>query len=936
MRNLWPALLLLGRLAAAQAPGPKDQVFTLPNPKDCGVITRLSPNLIENISPGCLQVANNFYFDEDWSLSRRNGYALYNANPCTGLGAVKGLWPFNATDGTKYLVIFSSNTMYSSKGDGTCTAITGLSGAISSGVEMQCVQAQGQLFCGDGTDSPFYTNVTSTAILVGAPIGPLMGSFRNRILIGGVSGNLTQLYLSGELNPYDWTLPAVQSSTSPAVIGVNGVNDGMKINCLMGEFQNQYLIGRDYDLFALSGYDLRDFTLRRVSNQIGCIEPKSVQEVNNALIWISKRGVEQFTGTQINPISYVIRPSIDQIISAAGNSRSQLFTSQADFNSGTLCASGPNSCVSTTISPGDVVPSSFSVTENTTTQFAFGTLSNISTSPVSNALTMFQGSKTAFPNAGGELNSTSTNWPTQGGFNIVSAFAMLGSESWTGALDNTSCASGQVTFSVLDTSENVLVTKTFTVTKNLGQTNQTINIGSNSQEMVKLNVTTINNGSGCSNPTKITSESVPFINGNSVQVAYEDNGLNSGGGNNFFRIMWDVDESGMATSGAYTQQAYDTSLATPTWGNLNGTVVLGDATDAITFQTKVKTTSAGSFDAPVAVANGTKILSAQKEFISGIANFSVGTTTDTPPHLTGLTLNAATTAYYITPCVLVSSPTSWGSFNVDGVTNGGAFTFWTSTGPTCAAATAINAPWIVQPANAQIVVSTATTYVAARVLFGLGSSTDTPTLNDVTFNWNTASNRPPTSSIQYKDRYYLFYTTNTVGTPVNDHAVVYDFNGKWTFFDDVNAYSATIYLNKPYIGDSNSTGNIYQFDSGLSDNGNAFTSSFQTADLDFGVPAQLKRFRRMYLFVNGPPGPSSAISVSCNYFIDGSTTSYSLSNYSLTSAPEQTGYGVAKFSFPAGNTSTAHWLNMSCNYSGSDGPLKIYGLQLVWAPINWE
>src|SRR5258708_5825487 len=112
-------LLFFSSYSWSQTPTDQDKVFSLnlpgsPKFSDCGLITRTSGNLTEGISPACFQSVNNLYYDEDYSLSRRGGYSKYNITACTGSQAIKGLWPFNSTNGTSYLVAFSSNSMYSS------------------------------------------------------------------------------------------------------------------------------------------------------------------------------------------------------------------------------------------------------------------------------------------------------------------------------------------------------------------------------------------------------------------------------------------------------------------------------------------------------------------------------------------------------------------------------------------------------------------------------------------------------------------------------------------------------------------------------------------------------------------------------------------------------------------------------------------------------
>lgn len=998
MRYALALLLLLPGLVSAQAPGPQDNVFSLNLPggqgnfRDCGLISRISPNLTEGISPSCFQNILNSYLDEDGSIIRRGGFSQYNLTPCTGSQPIKGLWSFNSTNGVQYLVAFSSMSMYYSAGDGTCSMInpsgSGYWG-LSTTAEMQCVQSQGHLWCGDGIDSPFRTNVASSQTLPGAPIGPLMGAYRNRILIGAVPGTLTDVYLSGELNGLDWALPTVQYTTSPAIIPLNGVNDGLKANCFMGEFQNQFLIGRDYDLYALSGYSIADFTLRKISNQIGCIEPKSVQEVNNRLLWMSKRGVEALSGTQIESISYFIRPTIAQIIAAAGNSRSTTLTSQADWQAGNLEASGRGAQMSATISPGNVVSTTWTVTENSgaVNQWKAGTFTNTTSSGTGGVLALSVSTQSALLTSPSWVFGSGTNDFINSSNSSIYTNAASGDTFDTGYqyVSTTSLAYGvwQATMAVqFDTFSSfifsysqldfVFISDTSTFSSTNGYT-LFLNGNGPASNLASVSLQKLTNGArsalasgtipvtgisaasgneyschftifrstageflvtGCGASLSATDTSVTLSTAIIVNSLSQFTGLPSVKvvGSTITNIT--LPTQYYSKVGSFLSQAFDTRLSTPVWGLFDVTQS-SNAIIGISYLVQVATSANGAWDTATTGTPGALVTSAQKRFVRYEADFTTANSTQTPT-ISSVGLAAETTGYYITTCVLVSTPTSWGQFNVDAVTNGGSFTFWVSTGATCAIATAVNANWATQSANSQIVVSTLTAYVASRVLFSMTSSTQTPTLNDITFNWNNGSNRPPVASLQYNDRYYMFYTTNTVGSPANDHALVYDFNNRWTLLDDIHAYSASLYLNQPYIGDSAATGLIYQLESGQSDNGGSFNYAFQTGDLSLGSPAERKDFERLYLYVNSPVNSAQSISLSCNYSLDGSSVTYSLSSYPLSSAPQGAAYSVAKFSFPSGQPSTGHWLNLACNYSGNTGPVRVFGLQIVWRKSSWE
>src|ERR1019366_9172108 len=96
-----------------------------------------------------------------------------------------------------------------------------------------------------------------------------ISTFRNRIAFTGINGTPSIVRLSGEGNEQDWDLWIPGQSTTSAQIQISGLQDGIAINGFLGQYQNALYIGRPNDLWALSGNDRRDFTLRQVSSQIG-------------------------------------------------------------------------------------------------------------------------------------------------------------------------------------------------------------------------------------------------------------------------------------------------------------------------------------------------------------------------------------------------------------------------------------------------------------------------------------------------------------------------------------------------------------------------------------------------------------------------------------------------------------------------------------------
>lgn len=915
---LLSAFLVLAGSASAQSPSETEAVISLTSFKDCGFISRFSPNKID---PQCFQNLQNAILDQDLSILRRNGYATYNATPCTGMQSVRALFPFYATDGSQYLVIQSSGSMFSSKGDGLCTPIPGLAG-LSLTAQMSCTQGLGYLWCTDGVDPVFQTNVVTTATVASAPIGKYIGFFRNRIVISNVNANLTSVYLSGELNGTDWSLPTVTLSTSPAIIRINGVNDGLGVKCLMGEYQNGFYIGRDYDLWVLQGYDLRDFSLRRVSDQIGCMDQNSTQEVNNALYWLSHRGVEQLTGTQINWASYPIDPTIKTIITAAGNSQSQTFTSQSDWQAGNLTASGPGAPISATISPGNIVPSTWTITDQSSA--TVGAIYSF-TSATSGSVSLAQ---IITVNPGFE-NGTFGGWTATGGFSIrpnIETANCPGNYS-AGITTASMNSSLFANFRVYDGVSGAVL-----ISKSAGFGSQVpCNFGTNI-DVSTLTATTIKIG-------------VESPDGSQTLISNSFNRpqgfVSIIGGKSGNRFYFDLNQPYYSSSGTYTSATFDTSFSTPVWGIFYSSYTASVPFDTrINFQVQTATSSSGVFTSAVSVSTGSNIVISSRRFIRYISTFSSNPSelhlNGVTPLLGSVTLNAATTGYYITPCVTAIGNTGWGIFSVNAVTNGGSFTFYMSTsGVSCAQAiNPATANWTVVTPNS-IPAITVSSYTAVRALFSVDVATQVPLINDITVNWNAGASRPPVASSNYQDKYWLFYTTSSAVGASNDHAVIFDQNQHWQLYDDQRAASAAIYLNSLYIGDAQATGTVYLMDTGSSDAGGNFNFAFTTPDMDGGDPLSPKQFSRAYVALSAPSATTDGAQLNCNYSLNGSSTTYSLGTVDLSESTEQSGYFVAKLPFPSGQPTTGQWINLSCSNVGSVGPIRLYAIRLVYTPTSW-
>ena len=902
-------LLLLGLLSA---PIQAQQVFPLPLFTE-GLCTRWSSNAIDD---NCLVEALNVVIDEDVNgvVVRRNGYAKYNT---TSIGAypIRGLWTFDATDGTKYFVAFSSQSFFKSSGDGLWAQI--YSSTFSATLNFDCTKAIGKLWCANGEN--FFSWDGASTNTITSPIGNLVDHFRNRVVVAGISGQKGRVKGSGELDGTDYTLQIPGVSTTPFSIAVGGVDDGQDVTCLMGVFQDAFIIGKRDSLWGIYGYDRTNFNLREISREVGCIEDRSVQEKNNCLYWLSRRGLEKYCGASIERVSDPIRDQIDTIIATAGNPRSALDTTQANFIAGNMSVSGPGALMSATISPANVVPSSFTMVDTSSSDFASGTGVRIGTVSAATVF-MLRDSSASFINAGAEIDTGTTNWQIQNFARSDTSFGQFGTYFWIGHYSYP-CTSDLVNVYITDASSNTIFHNQYPVDRSGGTIEYTIETSTVSSPAIAVYITIGDEAA----------RSVPFIPSNNLKLRI---GVGSPQADAQCLVIWDLDESVPTTwtsSATYSSHVFDTSFSTPVYGQFSLDMTSGPLS-GIAFEVQTASSSSGYFRKQTA-SNGTEI-TLQDRYVKFLSTFTVTSATDVPAVLYTATLPASTTGYFISQCFNPGSAiTSWGTLSCNTVDYGGSLSFAVSTGPTCHSVTRSTVNWVTTTNNTVPSIPTAA-YVAYRALFSLDLGTQAPTLQDCTINWQEGQSRPPVASSVYRDRYHLSYTSSTATGAVNDHQLVLNKNDKWTLFDNINCYSLSLYERKLYCGSSTSAGQVWRQDIGTDDDGSGFVSRIRTKAFNFGHPQMRKSYSRLYLDLEPSPESSSSINLTGRYVIDRGTTTTSLGVIDIGEDPGH--IPVGKFPFPLSDIVSGRYIQLELESTGMNQPWRLYGGRLYYDFLRKE
>jgi len=249
------------------------------------------------IKPTELSYIRNANYDNFPYITKREGYAKVNEYQISS-DRIRGLFPFYRKNGTSYLISVTNNAVYKNTNGCQTRLKTGLTNLD---VEYEATTFEDQLLITSDSDDLMVFDGTTVSTISSAPRGGFIEALAYRVWISGNCTFPSRLYFSSVLDETDWDSSTafgdVTSSGDAGYIDIEP-NDGDRITGL-AVLLDSLIIFKERSIYVLynpSGNPKSDWSLKRVSADVGCVSNKSIANVKNELFFLSRKGVHSFSG----------------------------------------------------------------------------------------------------------------------------------------------------------------------------------------------------------------------------------------------------------------------------------------------------------------------------------------------------------------------------------------------------------------------------------------------------------------------------------------------------------------------------------------------------------------------------------------------------------------------------------------------------------------
>ena len=300
--------------------------------------------------------------------------------------SVSHLAQFIPSNGTKYLLAHSSITIYRTDLASAAVAI----GTVTVTNNVDFITAYGKAIIADGGQPPIHWDGTSSSTVAGFPICKYMEFADERVYCANIpSESTSRVRVSSFGGVSYWTVPSNVSKVGDAPNSFDfDKDDGDEITCFFKTPWGKF-IGKRRKTLILKGYDNLTYYKKTIDPAIGCVDDRSVQMLEGAVIWLAIDGIYAWGGSG-PPV--LISNDIDDIVKLIRelNSVTDSWSvdSKSEWDAGSYSANGQSNSWDSSTTPGSIFASSQTFVDTSSTNFAAGTLTNVTTAAVTGSLTL--------------------------------------------------------------------------------------------------------------------------------------------------------------------------------------------------------------------------------------------------------------------------------------------------------------------------------------------------------------------------------------------------------------------------------------------------------------------------------------------------------------------------------------------------------------------
>lgn len=827
-------------------------------------------------------------------VKKRDGYALYKTIGVS-TSAVRGGYYFRDASGNDNIIHTNSLSIFKSVAGAAYSAFVTTDTANSyydftdsRGFLWRANSNRDQILKYDGTTLTYYPS---------HPRGDQIEVMPSRLAISGTTADPNCVNFSADGDFTTFTVGTTESSAYQECVGL----PGQKLNAIKLACGADLLLYTRDTTSLYRGANQFSGDITEITNTIGTLQPNSVIQDLGLTYWQGQDG--HFYRYDCNTVDKISWP-IDVSNFVGGESKLWTQTTKADWDAGTL------TYVTSELTSGDVQLSTWSRTDTTTADFsAFSSSSSI---VITNDRVYLSTNNTnvenhSFETAGGSA-AEAADWTITDG---VGGFTPARSSSGSpcdGSFHMKIGASSAYWFQVLDTADVVISSTIYF--PGTSCTQRTISTSGLVGKWIKYRFL-----EGSILTDYVTTTLPIFCSGNSITFYDKQSGTD---------LYVDLVEGGRSTTytGTFTSQGFDTAVSSPAWlaSGANWTT----NSHLITAQTQ-SSDNGSSWDAAVTWSTGSAPTSVWKRYIRYVLTLSTGGTTNGTalPYVEDVTLAArSSSGTFISQTKNIgSNATSFGTFSADQTLNSGTISYLIRTATTEGGLT--SATWIALTRGSQISASI-NPWIQIKSTFTIATATHDPTMHNFSVAWNEGTITRTFGSVDKDHR--LIWSVAEGATSVANVTYIYDprFDSWLKYsvpFDAPARVGNSIYFGNP------SSGNVYAWPSGTSDNGSAITAYWKSKNFISGDPFTEKLFTA-YSFL-GDEAIGSNIDIT--YTIDG--TAGTTANYSLTDPLSSVARRI-NARMPSGTKGSL--INWKFGNNDADSPFELHGFSYEYTRQPWR